>query len=284
MWDIAEGIKQHLFKSLRQKYHRASRAGQKRLLDELCLDLGMHRKHVIRLLRKRTPGRKQAGRKRGPKLKYADAPFQQGLRLVWREMERRASKLIKVDLPEWMPAIERHNGAFEESVRIRLLTISPAAIDRYLKPWKVKGIGGTKPGTLLKSQITIAGVCDVDRPGFMESDTVRHCGSTTEGRYAISLDMLDIKTDWVGLRCVCGRGSSGVIEQIKDIEKSLPFELLGFDCDGGSEFLNDHLLRYFTSKRLTNNLFSFTRSRPYMKNDNAHVEKKLEYAQAIPPV
>jgi len=51
----------------------------------------------------------------------------------------------------------------------------------------------------------------------------------------------------------------------------LPFKLKGFDCDNGSEFLNYHLLRYFTDHP---DQVSFTRSRPYKKNDNAHVEQK----------
>jgi hypothetical protein len=62
-----------------------------------------------------------------------------------------------------------------------------------------------------------------------------------------------------------------VLDQIKSIEQALPFELRGFDCDNGSEFLNYHLLRYFTDHP---DKPSFTRSRPYKKNDNAHVEQK----------
>lgn len=271
---MEEVVKRYLFESLRKKYHRVSKSEKSTMLKQLCEEQGIHRKHAIRLLRKRPPGRKPAGQKRGPKARYGDVEFLRALRQVWREMEYRASKLIKADLPVWLPSIEKNNAPFETSVHERLLTISAATIDRYLKPYKVKGRGGTKPGTLLKNQIPIAGIWDVDRPGYMESDTVLHCGASTEGDYAVSLDMLDIKTHWVGLRATWGKGATGIVEQIKDIEKSLPFELLGFDCDGGSEFLNHHLLRYFTEKRLMNNVFSFTRSRPYMKNDNAHVEQK----------
>jgi len=271
---MGEKVETEFFESFRERYHRGSKLVKSQMLDDLCRDLDIHRKHALRLLRKRNPGRKSGGKKRGPKPKYGDIPFQRGLRLVWREMEHRCSKLMKADLPEWLSAIERQHGDFEATVHGRLLEVSAATIDRYLKPFKGKGRGGTKPGTLLKNQIPIAGVWDVDRPGYMESDTVLHCGSTTEGDYVVSLDMLDIKTHWVGLRASWGKGASGIVEKIKDIESCLPFPLVGFDCDGGSEFLNHHLLRYFTEKRLTNNLFSFTRSRPYMKNDNAHVEQK----------
>ena len=61
------------------------------------------------------------------------------------------------------------------------------------------------------------------------------------------------------------------MEQIEDIEESLPFTLLGFDSDNGSEFLNYHLLRHFTERMRP---VQFTRSRPYHKDDNAHIEQK----------
>ena len=62
-----------------------------------------------------------------------------------------------------------------------------------------------------------------------------------------------------------------MVEQIKDVEDSLPFPLLGFDCDNGSEFLNYHLVRHFAQR---DKPVQFTRSRPYHKDDNAHVEQK----------
>ena len=70
---------------------------------------------------------------------------------------------------------------------------------------------------------------------------------------------------------VQGEAPGGVIEQIKVIESLLPFPLRGFDCDNGSEFLNHHLLTYFSDHP---NQPAFTHSRPYKKNDNAHVEQK----------
>jgi hypothetical protein len=91
------------------------------------------------------------------------------------------------------------------------------------------------------------------------------------GQFAYTLDCVDIATGWSEQRAVWGRGETGVLEQIRDIEKSLPFELLGFDCDKGSEFLNHHLLRHFRSRPKPVN---FTRSRAYRKEDNAHVEQK----------
>jgi hypothetical protein len=158
----------------------------------------------------------------------------------------------------------------------RLLSVSAATIDRLLKPVRVvhgrKGLSGTRPGTLLKNQIPIrTHFWDVSQPGFMEADTVAHCGNSLAGSFIWSLTMTDIHTTWTENRATWDKGAQGVLVQIQDIEDGLPFALQGFDCDNGSEFLNWHLLRYFTDHP---SVTSFTRSRPYKKNDNAHVEQK----------
>ncbi len=131
---------------------------------------------------------------------------------------------------------------------------------------------GTKPGTLLKTQIPLQGnAWDISQPGFMEADTVAHCGNSLAGDFAWSLTMTDLCSGWTECRAVWNKGATGVLAQIQAITAALPFSLRGFDCDNGSEFLNWHLLRYFQEppRRI-----QFTRSRPYHKNDNAHVEQK----------
>jgi hypothetical protein len=108
-------------------------------------------------------------------------------------------------------------------------------------------------------------------PGFIEVDAVAHCGTSTAGMFAYTINSVDIATQWNEQRAVWGKGEQGVINAIKNIETNLPFELRGFDCDNGSEFLNWHLYRYFVQR---DKPVSFTRSRPYRKNDNAHIEGK----------
>ena len=60
-------------------------------------------------------------------------------------------------------------------------------------------------------------------------------------------------------------------KEVKDVEDSLPFPLLGFDSDNGGEFINYHLIRHFGQRKKP---VSFTRSRPYRKDDNCHIEQK----------
>jgi hypothetical protein len=186
------------------------------------------------------------------------------------------SKKLKAAIPLWLPFYEGEFESLADQVQHKLLAMSPATIDRLLKPLRAlhkKGRCSTKPGTLLKNQIPIkTHNWDITRPGFFEADTVAHCGNSMAGDFVFSLTFTDIFSGWTENRAVWGRGSQGVLREIRDIEARIGFSILGFDCDNGSEFLNHHLVRYFTDRPKTPVIF--TRSRPYQKNDNAFVEQK----------
>jgi hypothetical protein len=157
-----------------------------------------------------------------------------------------------------------------------LQRISPATHDRLLSPVRIqyqkRGRATTKPGTLLRKQIPIkTNRWDESRPGFLEADTIAHCGESLSGIFTYTIGCVDIATGWSEPRAVWGKGETEVLEQIQEIKKSLPFPLLGFDCDNGSKSLNHHLLRHLTQRK---HPVQLTRSRAYHKDDNAHVEQK----------
>ena len=155
--------------------------------------------------------------------------------------------------------------------------MSSATIDRLLTSSRIKckrSICGTKPGSILKKHIPIKpDQWDAEKPGFLEADTVAHCGTSLTGSFVWSLTMTDINSGWTEIRATWNKGAIGVVQQIHDIEVCLPFLILGFDCDNGSEFLNWHLMHYFSNEQ-GNHRIQFTRSRPYHSDDNAHVEQK----------
>jgi len=259
--------------AIRGRYRKANRAGKARILDEFCAVCGYHRKYAIRLLGRKKPV--STPRRVGRKPRYDHPQLLEALRRIWLASDQLCGKRLKVALPLWLPHYEAEHGALPEAVRAGLLAASASTLDRLLQAVRVahpKGLCGTRPGTLLKKQIPIR--CehwDVTQPGFIEADTVAHCGNSLAGDFVWSLTMTDILTGWTECRATWNKGSLGVITQIKAIETALPFLLKGFDCDNGSEFLNYHLVRYFSGHP---DQPSFTRSRPYRKNDNAHVEQK----------
>lgn len=254
------------------RYHRSKKRAKGRILDEFCQVCGYQRKYALRLLRK---GKHKRLQRPGPKPRYGlvEAAL---LKIIWLATDQMCSKRLRAALPLWLPYYEASQGAIGVEARTRMLELSAATMDRLLAPIRVKyrgkGLSGTKPGSLLKNQIPIrTDNWDIKVPGFMEADTVAHCGTSLSGDFLWSLVFTDIATGWTQQRAVWNKGAEGVIKQVKDIEAKLPFELLGFDCDNGSEFLNHHLWSYFVDRKKP---VQFTRSRPYKKNDNAHVEQK----------
>jgi hypothetical protein len=255
-----------------ERYQRVGRRFKSKILDEFCAVCGYTRKYAIGLL-SRKPRRRQC--KPGPRRRY-DGQVLEPLKVIWLAAEQMCSKRLKAALPLWLPFYEQEHGPLVEPVRKKLLQISAASIDRLLKKerarYRGKGLCGTRPGGLLKHQIPIrTDNDDVDRPGFLEADTVAHCGNSLAGDFIWSITFTDIFCQWTENRATWNKGAEGVLGQVKDVEANLPFELLGFDVDNGSEFLCFHLWRYLLDRPRP---VPLTRSRPYRKNDQAHVEQK----------
>jgi len=258
------------------RYKQATRSEKTSILDEFCVTYQCHRKHAIRILRGFKRFTKPKARKRGKPSVYLNEAILAPLKAIWLAANLPCSKRLKAMLPMWLPKYAERFGMLSENVIQALLKISPSTIDRVLKPTRIhytkRGRATTKPGTLLRKQIPVkTNQWDELRPGFLEADTVAHCGDSTQGMYANTIDFVDIATTWTEQRAVWGKGETGVLEQIKRIERTLPFPILGFDCDNGGEFLNWTLLRHFTQRKQP---VQFTRSRAYKKDDNAHIEQK----------
>ena len=268
--------KREYLEAIYLRYKRACRKGKAVILDEFCATCGYHRKHAIRLLRKFKRFIKAKHNKKGRKPLYSKETILKPLKKIWLSANLPCSKRLKAVLPLWLPGYVQEYGSLTGEAIQALLAMSPATIDRLLSPVRVKykgrGRSTTKPGTLLRKQIpNKTNQWDESRPGFLEADTVAHCGTSMAGMFAFTIDGVDIATSWTEQRAVWGKGETDVLEQIKDIEETLPFPLLGFDCDNGVEFLNYHLLRHFTERKQR---IQFTRSRAYHKDDNSHVEQK----------
>jgi hypothetical protein len=268
--------KREYLEAIYSRYKAGTRKQKKLILDEFCAACRYHRKHAIRLLKKFRRFSKPKQKKKGRSPVYRTEAILVPLKRIWLAANLPCSKRLKAVLPLWLPGYAQQYGTLTEEVAKTILAISPSSIDRLLKPLRVKykgrGKSTTKPGTLLRKHIPVkTNQWDETRPGFLEADTVAHCGTSMAGMFAFTLDCVDIATGWTEQRAVWGKGETAVVEQIKDIEVSLPFPLRGFDCDNGSEFLNHHLLKYLSNRKQP---VQFTRSRAYHKDDNSHIEQK----------
>jgi len=257
---------------LRRRYAGRGKEGKSRLLDEFCEHYGYERKYAIKLLGA-APEPIGPRRPPGPEPKYE--PVQEVVERIWACAEQLCGKRLAPALELWLPHYARHYGPLLPTQQRLLDSISAATLDRLLAGCRARGgsgKSGTRPGSLLRHQVPIQGeVWDERRLGFLEADSVAHCGGSLAGNFIWSLTYTDLASSWTEGRAVWNKGAYGVVEQTQNVEQALPFPILGFDFDNGSEWLNWTLIKYLQVRPKP---VRVTRSRPYQKDDNAHVEQK----------
>ncbi len=245
--------KREYIEAVHLRYKQASRGDRTLILNELCATCGYNRKYAIRLLRGYKRFTKPNPRKRGKPSMYRREEILTPLKQIWLEANLPCSKRLQAILPLWLPGYDQCFGELSTEVTRCPAGDIPSDDRPAPRPIRIqyqgRGRSTTKPGTLLRNQIPIqTNQWNESRPGFIEADTVAHCGDSLSGLFVYTIDTVDIATGWTEQRAVWGKGETGVLQQLKDIEKALPFPLLGFDSDNGSEFLNYHLFRHFTTE------------------------------------
>jgi hypothetical protein len=267
--------KRELLEVVRPRYLKANKAEKQKMLDEFTSVTGYHRKYAIRVLKKQVQVQNHPKRKIKTYKTIYRGEVVQALEQIWEIYGHICSKRLQPFLPEAIRVLERcEEIELSKETKGLLLKISSASIDRCLRPVRIKsshGLSTTKPGSLLKNIIPVRTFTewDEEQPGFLEIDLVAHCGNTTEGQYLNTLTCTDICTGWTDVTALPRRSQQAVSEAIHRMRQRLPFPLLGIDSDNGREFINDLLYRYCLDEKIT-----FTRSRTYKKNDQAHVEQK----------
>jgi IS30 family transposase len=268
-------------------YRRARKKEKGRILDAFVEQAQCSRDHARWLLRnhgrrvevkprvflegdarRRVPRRRK--KRYGPELV---AP----LKRVWELLDCICGKLLAAALPQVVPRLVACGELkLRKSLQNKLLAMSASTIDRLLKPEREKHRlkkrrGGTKPGTLLKHQIPVRTFADwtEQEPGFFEMDLVAHDGGSAAGDYCQTLDLTDVHTGWTVQRAVLNKAEKWTVEALQHLRAELPFPLKGLDSDNGGEFINHHLQRYCVEQQIT-----FTRARPWRKNDTCYVEQK----------
>jgi hypothetical protein len=255
------------------RYREAFWSEKGRILDEFVAATGYGRKYAITLLNRHVSEKPPPQYHRRRRL-YGEA-VRLALIQVWNAANRICSKRLVPFLPEFLGALERFGHLnLDPEIRTLLLSISPATVDRLLFPERHPGDrtrGVTRPGSLLKKQIRVRTFADWNEvaPGFFEADLVAHCGESMRGAFLNTLVLTDIATGWTECVALLRRSETDVAGALELVRQCLPFPMLGLDTDNGSEFINHEMIAYCNRERI-----SFTRSRPYRKNDQCHVEEK----------
>lgn len=255
-------------KRIQERYRQADKRTKSAILTEFCLSWGVDRKYAIKLLQGQ---RGISGKKGGRKPKY-DPQLTEHVMTLWNSMERIHPTRMKSALPLWIPFYRNPN--FTEALRDQILEMSASTLARFIKRGRreLRGISLTKRSKFFKYRIPLTNVNEkIVNVGHVAADTVAHCGDSILGAFVWSLTLTDRLTGWTNNRAMPEKTGMSVKKAMFSIEHELPFRLKSIQTDCGSEFLNYTVMRYF-GNRPTPVIMS--RSRPYQKNDNAHVEQK----------
>lgn len=272
---MSQELKREYLKAIRERYRNSSRVRKSMILEEFVMVCRYSRKYAIRILNGDVD---PVGRKcRGRVTKYSGEVVYHLVRL-WNAMGRPCSIRFKAALPEWIEfdpdSILRENS----SLRQLVLGVSRSHLDRLLRPYRTsseRGICGTRPSLKsFRNRIPVEPKnWNITAPGYVQSDTVAHCGDRLEGGFANTLTVTDVHTTWTETRGIWGKGSIRVIEAMREVETALPFPITTFKSDSGTEFMNTDLHRYFRERGEASRV-AMVRSRPYKKDDNCYVEQK----------
>ena len=242
------------------------------MLDHAELVTNLSRKRLIRRLNEIQQNNGSVPLKRsGRPLAYSQEELRPHIKYLWEQMEKISAVRIKAALPDWLPNYE----SCPPHLKLQLEKMSASTLKRYLKEIRLasvvsKGLSTTCPAQYMKNKVPINTLdSKVTRPGYIQTDTVAHCGTSAQGPFISSLTVTDINTTWTECRAMFTKKGTEVRRQINNINQAIPFKLLAMNSDSGSEFLNKPVLQF---TQLSN--IKFTRSRPYKKNDNCYIEQK----------
>ena len=260
-------------KAVKERYNYSSKKQKTQILNEFCSVCGYSRKHAIKLLSDVSVKGVVIPFKRpvGAPAKYSQAARERLIEL-WQIMRYPCSVNLQQALTLWLP----YDLETSEEIKRQLLKMGVSTIERALKEIKnkrPKGLSATQSSSF-KSQIPLKLCKDDDKKtvGYFEADTVAHCGESLAGQFAWTLTMTDLLTGWTENRASPSKNALDIKDATADIEQLLPFKIMGFSSDNGTEFLNQTLQDYLTKDRDSG--LDVSRGRPYKKNDNAHVEQK----------
>jgi hypothetical protein len=223
---VPNEVKRILLQKLKLRYLKASRKQKALILDEYCATTELSRKHAIRLLNNEIKSHRSHP---GPKYRYGD-DVRKHVVILWEKLGRICSKKMVVAIKQWLPFYE----GISDQTRYLLTQISSSTIDRILSQHRgliSRGLSTTSP-SLIKNKIPLK-LLDgaIEEPGFVEADTVAHCGTSMAGEFVNTLTMTDLFSGWTETRAVWSKRSEAVLNGVKDIETGLPFKIKGFASD-----------------------------------------------------
>lgn len=259
--------------SLSKIYFIASKKEKSNMLGHAVKVTGYNRKSIIRKL-KSLQVLKNSKKLCGSKIKYPPELLIPHIKFLWISMGKLSAKRMKAAFKDWLP--HYHDNGITNQIKFLIQKMSVSTLGRFLKfirrstSQKTKGISSTSPARHMQNKVPINTLdSNIKRAGYLQGDTVAHCGTRLEGEFINSITLTDIHSTWTVNRAIFSKKAHVVRKAINHMIQLIPFPIIAINTDSGSEFLNTPVFNNFKRKKIV-----FTRSRPYKKNDNCYVEQK----------
>ena len=270
-------------KKFAKQYARVGRKEKMEILDALVKATGWHRDHARRAIQEASVRKGSIShQQRKPRPRKYSYDTLVVLQEVWRLTGQPCGKYLAAVMDDQLERLMRFRELGKVKPRVtpevlaELKTMSPATIDRYLKPHKdsvypLESLSGTRPSHILRSSIPVSSCLDPgpEVPGLFELDTVAHCGFSLKGEFFWTLSATDPLLGWTMMRTVKNKAFVNVHPGLEWIRAHSPYPITTMDFDNGSEFINWAVVAWADSHDIQT-----TRGRPLKKNDNAHIEQR----------
>jgi len=262
---------EHLKSWLKARKNKKERG---EIVRNICFVTGMHSKSVPRSFRRIQMRRMDTEERRGRKTVYTpDVIF--ALKDVWDTASEPCAENLHGVLSDYVRILKRDNvWKHSPETTTKLLVMSLGAMKKRVgkfvrKRFLTHGKSTTSPSSIHALIPVRSGDWDTAPAGTAQIDTVAHCGHTLVGDFVYTVNTTDVPTLWGARRAQLNKGQTATVASMELMMKDIPFSVVEWHPDSGSEFINWHCHKW--CEKLGINL---TRSRPNRKNDNCFVEER----------
>lgn len=269
----------HALITKRGGYHTRSKKEKSAILDEYCRITGQRRKAVSAKIRNGSYI-KTIRRDKGEIKQTRSSPYTKEVTCylikLWQLFDcpcgQRLKSILKKELPRLIKFGELNISTEMEK---KLSRVSARTIDAKLKPHKekerIKRKYAKSRHPLLYEKIPVKLASDQGRGigECIQVDLVEHCGQSAKNPFICTVSATDIGSGWWEGEPIMSRSGWSVQQALGRLRYRFPFPWQEMHTDNGGELINQLVWRFTQKYKI-----DFSRSRPYMKNDNCFVEQK----------
>ena len=262
---------EHLPEWLKARKNKKKRG---EIVRNICFIAGVHPKSVPRSFRRVQMRRTDSEERRG-RAEYYTPDVIVALKDVWDTASEPCAENLHGVLPDYVRILKRDSvWKYGTEATRKLLVMSLGTMKKRVAKFTRKrfithGKSTTSPSSIHALIPVRRGDWDTAGAGTAQIDTVAHCGRTLVGDFIYTVNATDVPTLWGVRRAQLNKGQTATISSMKQMNRTVPFPIVEWHPDSGSEFVNWHCQAWCEKEKI-----KLTRSRPNRKNDNCFVEER----------